>query len=371
MKSIKYRFILITIFAILISSLLSLSITTFITDICSFYGITLPKLFGVALKELLSPAITAVISCVSVSLLSRSVTEPVIELTEATKKIAQGDFDVSLKNNYSEDEFEQLSENFNLMVSELKSNEYLRKNFVSNVSHEFKTPVAVISGYIKLIDDPSSTPEERSEYCKIIENECEKLTTLSKNLLSLSRLENQSIPTARELFRLDEQLRQCIIRLEPKWSKKSIDFNIDTDRIFIRGSESLMMQVWTNLIDNAIKFSNNNGIITVTAHETDSYIIVTVEDRGIGMTEEVRDRVFERFFQGDTSHKEQGNGLGLSIVKSIVEKSGGTISVESTLGRGSKFTVKLFKPKKSEELQSFKQKLQDNINSFKEKNENK
>ena len=352
MKSIRYRFVVTTVFTIIISSLLSISISSFVTGTLSFFGIQMPSFLGFALKEMLAPLITIIISCIAITILSKSIVQPIIEINEATKQIAQGDFDICLDHEYLEDEFEQLTKNFNIMAKELKSNEYLRKNFISNVSHEFKTPVAIISGYVKLIDSPDTTEQERKEYCSIIENECEKLNKLSANILSLSRLDNQSIPDAKERFSLDEQIRQSIIHLEPKWSKKNIDFVIDTDSIYYVGSSSLLSHVWTNLIDNAIKFSNNNGIITVTLHETDTYIIATVEDRGIGMDEQTRAHIFDRFFQGDTSHKSEGNGLGLSIVKRIVELSGGKIEVESTQGRGTTFKVYLFKSKQEEQTKS-------------------
>ncbi|MFR9207065.1 MAG: ATP-binding protein [Lachnospiraceae bacterium] len=301
----------------------------------------MPKLLGYALKELLAPIITIVISCIAITILSKSIVQPIIEINEATKEIAQGNFDIHLDHEYLEDEFEQLTKNFNIMAKELKSNEYLRKNFISNVSHEFKTPVAIISGYVKLIDQPDTTQKERAEYCSIIENECEKCK-LSANILSLSRLDNQSIPDSKDTFCLDEQIRQSIIYLEPKWGKKNIDFSIDTDEINYTGSEALMSHVWTNLIDNAIKFSNNNGIITVTLHETDTYIIATVEDRGIGMDEYTRNHIFDRFFQGDTSHKSDGNGLGLSLAKNC-RLSGGKISGKYAR-KGSTFKVYLYKP---------------------------
>lgn len=344
MKSIRSRFIFITVFTIVVSSLLALSLSSFITSLCSFFGVSLPRLFGFALKELLAPLITIVFSCFTITLLSNTIVQPIIEINEATKKIAEGDFDIHLDHQYYEDEFKQLAENFNLMVQELKSNEYLRKNFTSNVSHEFKTPVAIISGYCKLIEDEETTAEERGEYCAVIQSECEKLTKLTANLLSLSKLDNQSLLTDNDAFYLDEQIRQSIIHLEPKWSKKNIDFVLDTDKILYTGSEALLAQVWTNLIDNAVKFSNNNGIITIRLHETDTYIVATVEDRGAGMDEETRRHIFDRFYQGDTSHKSEGNGLGLSIVKSIVEHSNGKIEVESTSGRGTTFTITLFKP---------------------------
>ena len=344
MKNIRFRFIFITVFTIVVSSLLALSLSSFITSICGFFGVTLPKLFGVALKELLAPVITIIFSCFTITLLSNTIVQPIIEINEATKKIAEGDFDIHLDHSYYEDEFKQLAENFNLMVQELKNNEYLRKNFTSNVSHEFKTPVAIISGYCKLIDDDDIIPEERSEYCGVIQSECEKLTKLTANLLALSKLDNQSFLTDNDTFYLDEQIRQCIIHLEPKWSKKNIDFALDTDNILYTGSEALLAQVWTNLIDNAVKFSNNNGIITIRLHETETYIVATVEDRGVGMEEDTRLHIFDRFYQGDTSHKSEGNGLGLSIVKSIVEHSNGKIEVESTPGRGTTFKITLFKP---------------------------
>ena len=268
MKSMRKRLVISIVFTILVSSLFAVSISSFIMAALQFFKLDPPVILGIRLSEL-----------ITMSVYAQSLIDPIMDVCEATKKVAEGNFDSKLDiKYYSDEEFLELAENFNIMVDELKSNEYLHKNFISNVSHEFKTPVAIISGYTKLIDNPATTNEERSEYCAIINAECEKLTNLSKNLLELSRLDNAGLLTDNDKFKLNEQILDCIIALEPKWGAKDIDFETDLEDITYIGSETLLQQVWTNLIDNAIKFSGKNSIITIRLHETDAYIVATIED---------------------------------------------------------------------------------------------
>ena len=265
---------------------------------------------------------------------------PLRVLTKATKRAASGDFDFQV-NTTTVDEIGVLTNSFNEMLCELKSNELLRNDFVRNVSHEFKTPLATIQGFAKLINSGQCTDEERAEYAKIIESESQRLAVLCNNILRLSRIENQQIVARNIKFSLDEQLRDSILLLEQQWSDKNIDLDIDLEEMDIYSDEELLQQVWLNILGNAIKFTSQNGKIQVVLKSSGNNAIVSISDNGIGMTEEVQQHIFDKFYQGDRSHAIQGNGLGLSIVKEIVHLCKGTVTVYSQPGVGSTFTVTL------------------------------
>lgn len=218
----------------------------------------------------------------------------------------------------------------------------LRKDFVSNVSHEFKTPITSIKGFAKLIRDGQLSNDQLLEYSDIIVNESERLSLLSSNLLKLSELDSKMIREQSTSFSLDEQIRKTILILEVQWSKKEIEFDIDLEQISITGDEHLLQEVWLNLIQNAIKFSNQNGIIKIGLYKNGDMVKVIITDHGIGIAEEDKQRIFERFYKGDKSRSKDGNGLGLVIAKKIVELSGGKLFFESELGKGTTFTVELF-----------------------------
>jgi signal transduction histidine kinase len=261
-------------------------------------------------------------------------------LHEATKEVAKGNFDIKV-DRYSDDEVGELAESFNKMTAELKSMEMLQKDFISNVSHEFKTPISSIQGFAELMKSGRITDEERREYAEIISAEAERLSKLTSNILKLSKLENQDTMSERNLFSLDEQIRRVILLLEPEWNKKNIQFDLHLNDIMFYGNEELLQQVWLNLLDNAIKFSHRNGKIIVQLYHTGTSIKAKVMDRGIGMDDRTRERIFDKFYQGDTTRASEGNGLGLALVKRIVELSGGKIDVESRRGKGSTFTIVL------------------------------
>lgn len=264
---------------------------------------------------------------------------PITRLTQATQKVAKGDFSVEIPVE-RDDEIGMLTRNFNQMAKELGSIEYLQKDFISSVSHEFKTPIASIQGFATLLKDPSLSPEERAEYTDIILNESKRLSRLSANLLRLSKLESQQRPSESTRYRLDEQLRQTVLLLEPEWSKKNIQWQLEIEDMPFIGDEELLQQVWINLIDNAIKFSPPGGEIEIALYASDA-IKVRVRDNGPGMDEVTLARIFDKFYQGDSSHSDQGNGLGLSLVKRILDLCGGQIRVKSIPGEGSTFTVEL------------------------------
>ncbi|QUH25743.1 HAMP domain-containing sensor histidine kinase [Serpentinicella alkaliphila] len=264
----------------------------------------------------------------------------ILKLNSATKEVAKGNFDIQIEN-HSNDEIGQLTDNFNKMTRELRSIEYLRKDFITSVSHEFKTPLASIQGFAKLLQKGNLSEDEVKDYTNIIVEESARLSNLSSNILKLSKLENQVILEKRSKFSLDEQMRKSILLLEHEWSKKNIEFDIELDSVDYSGDEELLQQVWINIINNAIKFSNENGKIRLRLRERGTFIQVIVEDNGIGMKEETLNRIFEKFYQGDESHSHEGNGLGLPLVKRILDLCGGSIKVESGINEGSIFIVEL------------------------------
>ena len=229
--------------------------------------------------------------------------------------------------------------NFNAMVRELKSISTLSSDFIANVSHEFKTPLSVIEGYAMLLQDDRLTAQEREDYLNKILVNTRRLNTLVGNILMLSKMETKPLPEQYTRFRLDEQLRQVVAQLEPQWSAKGISFRVRLDEVELLGWEQVLPYVWSNLISNAIKFSPSGSVIALTLLEQRECAVVTVSDRGCGMEPDVQERIFEKFYQGDTSHKAEGNGLGLALVRQIVELSQGVVEVESQPGKGSTFRV--------------------------------
>ena len=264
----------------------------------------------------------------------------IYELVDATKKVAAGDFSVRMKSG-SAREIDLISRSFNNMVKELSTIETLRSDFVSNISHEFKTPVASIRGFARRLKKNNLTAEQRDEYLDIIISESERLTRLSGNVLLLSRLESTEELREETEYPLDEQIRRAVLLLEQQFQKKGLETDIALDEVSITANEEMLSHLWINLLGNAIKFSPEGGAvrISLTAEGTDA--VVKIADEGPGMGDEVKKRIFDKFFQGDQSRATEGNGLGLSLVKRILELENGRIEVESEPGRGACFTVML------------------------------
>ncbi|MDF2592863.1 MAG: hssS [Clostridia bacterium] len=260
---------------------------------------------------------------------ARIIVRPIKKLTSATEKIAKGDFEVYIKRD-RKDEIGQLVDNFNKMTKELAGMEMMRNSFISDISHEFKTPLTSIEGYTKLLRD-CENDIKRNEYIDIITEETKRLSALSGNILLLNRIENENINLTKNSFRLDEQIRHVILLCENKWSSKNIDLNIYLDEIIYTGNEQLLFQIWLNLIDNAIKFSNHDESIEISLRKQEDKIQFSIMDYGKGMTAEQQQRMFEKFYTGDKSRNSEGNGLGLSIVKRVIDMHGGTIEVQSRL----------------------------------------
>jgi signal transduction histidine kinase len=288
------------------------------------------------------------LSCVSIlfgtglsAWIFRNTLRPLFKLSEATKEVARGNFGVRVHYDGKHTELQNLTQSFNRMAHELGNIEMMRSDFISEISHEFKTPIASIEGCAMLLQNDSLTSEERREYAELISQSSHRLSVLTSNILKLSRLEKQEIVTDRRDFRLDEQIRLAVLMLESEWTTRSIDLDIRLDELTWYGNEELLMQVWVNLIGNAIKFSNPGGTVQLTLRRDGAFLNAEVRDYGIGMTEEVQKHVFEKFYQGDKTRSDRGNGLGLALVQRIVELCDGEILVESVPGRGSCFTVKL------------------------------
>ena len=271
--------------------------------------------------------------------IGRRLLAPMVKLSNASKEVARGNFRITVEDGSKLEEVQTTFRNFNAMVRELDSISTLSNDFVANVSHEFKTPLTAIEGYAMLLQDSALSQAEREEYLNKILLNIHRLSTLVGNILMLSKIESKSLSEQSVVFRLDEQIRQAVVALEPQWTEKNIGFDAVLDPVSITGCESLLGQVWTNLIGNAIKFSEPGQEIGIRLLEQTECVVVSVTDHGCGMTPEVQKHIFEKFYQGDSSRKSLGNGLGLALVKRIVELSQGVVEVESAPEQGATFRV--------------------------------
>ena len=274
--------------------------------------------------------------------LSRIFFDPVKKVREAMRTISDGDFHIRLETESSSVEIQELYAGFNMMAQDLGNNEVLQSDFVSNVSHELKTPINAIEGNATLLQN-TDLSEEQAELVDDILDDTKRLSGLIGNMLLLTKVDHQGIAEHHTTFSLDEQIRQCIIELERSWTKKETDFDIDLEEITYKGNEALLSHVWSNLIGNAIKFGPQNGLVRIKLYQSKDKIIFTIEDEGPGIAEDAIKRVFDRFYQADKSHKGEGNGLGLALAKQIVLMENGTISVKNRPEDGCIFTVELNK----------------------------
>lgn len=273
--------------------------------------------------------------------LSKIFVSPMMKLGDAMRKVAGGDFSVRLDCSSRIRDVREVYGSFNTMVKELGNTETLQTDFVSNVSHEFKTPINAIEGYASLLQDSQLTDEQKNAYIDKIIFNTRRLSDLVGNILLLSKVNNQTISLKAITFRLDEQVRQSILALESKWEKKEIEFDIDLDEIEYTGYENLLSHVWLNLIDNAVKFSPQNGQIRIRLKQLDGSVTFSIWDNGLPIPEADIDRIFNKFYQGDNSHASEGNGLGLALVRKIVAAAHGTINVTSSEDAGTEFVVAL------------------------------
>ena len=264
---------------------------------------------------------------------------PVVKLSKAMKQVAAGDFGIRLAADSQIQEIRDSYESFNLMVQELENTETLQTDFVANVSHEFKTPINAIEGYATLLQGEGDASQQ--SYVERILLNTKRLSTLVGNILLLSKVSNHAIPVAKTTYRVDEQIRQAILLLEPQWLERNVEFDVELDEVCWHGPENLMHHVWSNLIGNAIKFGPVNGMVTVNLKQTDGRFVFSVTDEGNGVPEAERQRIFHKFYQLDSSHKQEGNGLGLALVKQIIDGCSGNIAVENLSEGGCRFVVTL------------------------------
>lgn len=317
--------------------LLNVLLTIFLLDILENSPL------GYALKRVLMIAMVIIIGAVISNILSKYFIDPMQKVRRGMEQVADGDFTVRLETNSSLKEIQEVYSGFNLMVKELSATEVLQSDFVSNVSHEFKTPIASIEGYGMMLRDCEGLSDDEKQYVERIMINTERLSALVGNVLLLSKLENRSIDSGRTLYRLDEQIRESIVILEPEWSKKDIELDVDMESVRYLGNENLMHHVWDNLIGNAIKFSPCGGVIKIRLNSRDGKLVFMIEDNGCGIPEEAKPHIFDKFYQADSSHRQEGNGLGLSLVKRILMIAGGEIEVGNAESGGCRFIVTLLK----------------------------
>lgn len=304
-------------------------------------GVLTVNPFGRHIPILLLALASLVLGTVIALYVGRLIVRPVQNISEAFDALSAGNFQVKVPENERLREIREMARHFNAMTYDLSHMETLRSDFVANVSHEFKTPIASIAGYATLLQNHSLPQDKYDRYVQKILDNARRLENLSSNILMLSKLENQEIVPGKTEFRLDEQLRKCILLLENKWADKGIEWDIALFPQPYFGSEELLEQVWINLLDNAIKHSPPGGTICVRLEDTSAALTVCIADHGDGMSADVQKHIFEKFYQGDSSHKSEGNGLGLALVKRIVELCKGQISVESAPGSGAAFEISL------------------------------
>ncbi len=274
-----------------------------------------------------------------------TVERPVKRITDATSKMIEGDFSVRIEpvsKFATDDSFNEIIECINKMAEELSGVETLRTDFIANVSHEMKTPLAVMQNYGTLLQAPDLTEEKRIEYAKAITDASRRLADMMTNILKLNRLENQQIYPQIEKYNLGEQLCEGLLQYESTWERKNIEIETDiADDVLVSADAELLSLVWNNLFSNAFKFTEDGGKVTLTLTADEKYATVKIADTGCGMSHDVGTHIFEKFYQGDTSHATQGNGLGLALVKRVVDIMQGEIGVESAVGVGTTFTVKI------------------------------
>ena len=287
-------------------------------------------------------AVSSLLGTVLTGFLIKYLLKPLEKLIEATRRAAKGDLTVRVDPGASmPEELEELFTSFNAMTEELGSIQIFKEDFINTFSHEFKTPIVSIRGFAKQLKKETLTPEQRSEYIDIILSESERLSAMSSNVLLLSRLENQQMIPDAESFRMDDQIRDCIVLLKKSWEKKDIQWNLDLEEQTFCSNPKMIEHIWLNLLGNAIKFSPGGGEIAVKLWREESTLNISVQDHGPGMDGNVAAHVFDKFYQGDRSHAAEGNGLGLAIVRRVVELCGGTVHLTTAPDQGSVFLVAL------------------------------
>ncbi|WP_337912559.1 HAMP domain-containing sensor histidine kinase [Paenibacillus arenosi] len=337
---LTFMFTFIVLFIMLISIFLSLVIVVFfvyiglypsppVEDPDSGGALVLITYFGTA---------SVLVSILASLIFSRIPLSPIRKVIRASEELAKGNFSVRIQLKGPK-ELRKLNRSFNHMAEELGSLEMLRSDFINNFSHEFKTPIVSLRGYAKVLKRKNLTDEERNDYLDIIINESERLAELATNVLQLSKIESQAIITEKTTFNLTEHIRTVIVLLEPKWSAKHISFQFDSSELIVTANEDMLSQVWINLLDNAIKYSPSYSEITIVMDSIDQQVRISIHNDGPGIDMSQQKYIFDKFYQGDSSHASSGNGLGLSIAHKIVALHDGTIQVASSDDTGTTFEV--------------------------------
>ena len=327
------------IFAVIIAGIIASSTVLTLSVTYVLLKLKIGTITAVVTSTTYMSIFTTVVGIGIAAYTSTKMLSPILKINDAAKKVSRGDFSVRLEEKSIAKEIEEIAKSFNIMVKELSNTETLRSDFVSNVSHEFKTPLSAIEGYATLLQDERLSKEEQALYVSRILENTSRLSKLTQSILSLSQLENQEIVLQQESFMLDEQIRRVLLGYEPLWEEKELNIDLALEATQIYGSKSLLAQVWSNLIDNAIKFSRPGGTLFICCGIFDGKVVVRIRDNGIGMTEEARLHAFDKFYQGERSHSGQGSGLGLALVRRIVSLSGGTIELISKEGKGTEISV--------------------------------
>lgn len=335
-------------FFLLIAFVITCCLTLFVSTLQNTIGIkfTQEEITAAAKATMLSVIlISAAFALIDTVRRKFTVDRPVKRITEAAGKMIAGDFGVRVEpvsKFMSDDKFNDIIECINKMAEELSGVETLRTDFIANVSHEMKTPLAVMQNYGTLLQTPGLSEEKRLEYAKAITDASRRLADMMTNILKLSRLENQQIYPKVERYDLGEQLCECLLQYESMWESRNIEIETDiSENVSVCADAELFSLVWNNLFSNAFKFTENGGRVSLKLFADDEYATVEISDTGCGMSAEVGAHIFEKFYQGDTSHATQGNGLGLALVKRIIDITGSDITVESRVGVGTSFTVRV------------------------------
>ena len=335
------------VFFLLVAFAVTCCMTLFITTLAKTMGLVFSEAnIGAAAKVTFLNVLLLTFLFGTIDYIRRKmmVDRPVRIITNATEKITRGDFSVRVPPMYGSgmEGFNQIGMAINKMAQELSGTETLRTDFIANVSHELKTPLAVMGNYATMLQRPGIREEEKNEYAKAISEAARKLAQLITNILKLNKLENQQIFPQPQEFNLGEQLCQSLLGFEDAWEAKNLEIETEIpDDVRIKSDPELLSLVWNNLISNAVKFTPDGGTVSVSLTAEADTVTVAVSDTGCGIQPDVGRHIFEKFYQGDTSHATQGNGLGLALVKRVVDILGGEIGVQSVYGQGSTFTVRI------------------------------
>ncbi len=329
-QGLRHRFThLVLVFTVMFSIILAVTLLIVTAGALALHAlgvITLPDSSNIIVGVIVWALVSLGVGVITAALLSYIPLRPFAFLIEGLSRLEHGDYTARLHIGHTS-VFKKLSDSFNALATELQNTELLRSDFVNNFSHEFKTPIVSILGFAKLLKRADLPPEKREEYLDIIVSEAKRLTDMSDNVLSMARIEKQSILTDITEFNLSEQVRTCVLLLQKKWEQRGLDMEFDEHEYACTGNEELLKQVWINLLDNAIKFALEGSRIKIGITQTPESLVVSIANAGEAIGEETRKRIFEKFYQGDSSHAMEGTGLGLAIVDKIVRLHGGTVDI--------------------------------------------